>query len=76
MIDLSGIVSAIRTAIYGKDMREAIAQGFEKVQDEAAGGDGLGGGFVLMEENLPSSSRQENVLYALVVANLGDEPLN
>lgn len=77
MIDLSGIVSTIRTAIYGKDMREAIAQGFEKVQDEAAsGGEGLGGGFVLMEENIPSSSRQENVLYALVVANLGDEPLN
>lgn len=78
MIDLTGIVSTIRTAIYGKDMREAIAQGFEKVQDEAASGgdEGLGGGFVLMEENIPVISRQENVLYALVIGNLGDEPLN
>lgn len=78
MIDLSSIVNTIRTSIYGKDMREAIAQGFEKVQDEAASGgdEGLGGGFVLMEENIPPSSRQENVLYALVVANLGDEQLS
>lgn len=79
MIDLSSIVNTIRTAIYGKDMREAIAQGFEKVQDEAASGgdeEGLGGGFVLMEESIPPSSRQENVLYALVVANLGDEQLS
>ena len=77
MIDLSSIVNTIRTSIYGKDMREAIAQGFEKVQDEAASGgdEGLGGGFVLMKESIPPSSRQENVLYALVVANLGDEQL-
>lgn len=76
MIDLSSIVNIIRTAIYGKDMREAIAQGFEKVQDEAASGgdeEGLGGGFVLMEESIPVSQRKENVLYGLIVANFDDE---
>lgn len=76
MIDLSSIVNTIRTAIYGKDMREAIAQGFEKVQDEAASGgdeEGLGGGFVLMEESIPVSQRKENVLYGLIVANFDDE---
>lgn len=76
MIDLSSIVNTIRTAIYGKDMREAIAQGFEKVQDEAASGgdeEGLGGGFILMEESIPVSQRKENVLYGLIVANFDDE---
>ena len=75
MIDLSSIVSTIRSAIYGKDMREAIAQGFEKVQDEAASGgdEGLGGGFVLMEESIPVSERKENVLYGLIVGNFDDE---
>jgi len=31
MSRISDIVTTIRTAIYGKDMREAIAQGFEIV---------------------------------------------
>lgn len=78
MIDLSSIVNTVRSAIYGKDMREAIAQGFEKIQDAATGGGGsgsLGGGFVMMDENIPAGQRQENVLYALKVGSIGDETL-
>lgn len=70
---LSDIVSKIRSSVYGKDMREAIAKGFETVDSDLSEAGGMGGGFVLMEEDIPISERKENVLYAKVVANLDDE---
>ena len=45
MANLSNIINTIRSAIYGKDIREAIAQGFEAIDEEMEGG--MGGGFVL-----------------------------
>jgi len=34
MSSIDGIVSTIRTAIYGKDMRAAIADGFELLNSD------------------------------------------
>lgn len=70
MANLSNIINTIRTAVYGKDMREAIAQGFEAIQEDSGG---MGGGFVVMTEEIPVKDREPNVLYGLVVANLDDE---
>lgn len=70
---LSGVVSTIRSAIYGKEMRESIAKGFELVDGKLSEAGGMGGGFVLMEEDIPIAERKENVLYAKIVANLNDE---
>ena len=78
-MDLSTFISNIRSAIYVKDMRSAIADAFEKIQDESSSGSGgggnLGGGFVMMDESIPVNERQENVLYALKVGSIGDETL-
>ena len=71
MANLSNIINTIRTAIYGKDMREALAQGFEAIDKEMEGG--MGGGFVLMESSLPTGQRKPNVLYGLIVGNFDDE---
>lgn len=30
-MNLTSIINTIRTAVYGKDMREALAQGFEAI---------------------------------------------
>ena len=68
---LSNIVNTIRTAVYGKDMREAIAQGFESIDEEMEGG--MGGGFVLMEEDVPIGDRKDNVLYGKIKGSIGDE---
>lgn len=57
MANLSNIINTIRTAIYGKDMREALAQGFEAIDEEMEGG--MGGGFVLMEEDIPVGDRSK-----------------
>ena len=70
MANLSNIINTIRTAVYGKDMREAIAQGFEAIQEDSGG---MGGGFVLMESSLPTGQRKPNVLYGLIVGNFDDE---
>lgn len=70
---LSGVVSTIRSAIYGKEMRESIAKGFELVDGKLSEAGGMGGGFVLMEEDIPVSERKENVLYASVEANFTSE---
>ena len=70
-MNLSAIINTIRTAVYGKDMREALAQGFEAIDEEMEGG--MGGGFVLMEEDIPTGQRKPNVLYGLIVGNFDDE---
>ena len=71
MANLSNIINTIRTAVYGKDMREALAQGFEAIDEEMEGG--MGGGFVLMESSLPTGQRKPNGLYGLIVGNFDDE---
>lgn len=38
MANLSNIINTIRSAIYGRDMREAIAQGFELCSENGGGG--------------------------------------
>ena len=73
-MNLTSIINTIRSAIYGKDMREALAQGFEAIDEEMEGG--MGGGFVLMEEDIPVGDREENVLYAKVEASLGSESIS
>lgn len=70
-MNLTSIINTIRTAVYGKDMREALAQGFEAIDEEMEGG--MGGGFVLMESSLPTDQRKPNVLYGLIVGNFDDE---
>ena len=55
-MNLSAIINTIRSAIYGKDMREAIAQGFEQIQQDSGK---MGGGFVLMEEDIPVGGRSK-----------------
>ena len=70
-MNLTSIINTIRTAVYGKDMREALAQGFEAIDKEMEGG--MGGGFVLMESSLPTGQRKPNVLYGLIVGNFDDE---
>ena len=75
---LSDIVNTIRTAVYGKDMREAIARGLETVQSnidniDSEMDEGFGGGFVLMESEIPVENRKENVLYGLILGNIDDE---
>ena len=72
-MNLTSIINTIRSAIYGKDMREAIAQGFEQIQQDSGK---MGGGFVLMEEDIPVGDREENVLYAKVEASLGSESIS
>ena len=69
-MNLTSIINTIRTAIYGKDMREAIAQGFEAIQEDSGG---MGGGFVLMEEDVPIGDRKDNVLYGKIKGSIGDE---
>ena len=49
-MNLTSIINTIRSAIYGKDMREALAQGFEAIDEEMEGG--MGGGFVLAAQAL------------------------
>ena len=70
MPDYSWIIKTIETAIYGRDMRQAIANGFRLCQSNEGGG---GGGFVLMESSLPTGQRKPNVLYGLIVGNFDDE---
>lgn len=70
-MNLSAIINTIRSAIYGKDMREAIAQGFENIDKQMSGG--FGGGFVLMEEDVPVKDRKDNVLYGKIMGSIGDE---
>lgn len=75
---LSDIASTIRKAIYGKDMREAIAKGFENVDQIISSGEGggLGGGFIMMDEDIPVQERKKNVLYAKNLGTFGDITLS
>lgn len=41
MPDYTSIINTIRSAIYGRDMREAIAQGFELCSENGGGGEYL-----------------------------------
>ena len=53
MANLSNIINTIRSAIYGRDMREAIAQGFELCSENGGGG----GGSVTVDTTLTVSGQ-------------------
>ena len=55
MANLSNIINTIRSAIYGKDMREVLAQGFEAIDKEMEGG--MGGGSVTVDTTLTVSGQ-------------------
>lgn len=54
MPDYSGIINTIETAIYGRDMRQAIANGFRLCQSNEGGG---GGGSVTVDTTLTVSGQ-------------------
>jgi len=57
MPDYSGIINTIETAVYGRDMRQAIANGFRLCQSNEGGG---GGGSVTVDTTLTVSGQAEN----------------
>lgn len=54
MPDYSGIINTIETAVYGRDMRQAIANGFRLCQSNEGGG---GGGSVTVDTTLTVSGQ-------------------
>lgn len=54
MPDYSGIIHTIETALYGRDMRQAIANGFRLCQSNEGGG---GGGSVTVDTTLTVSGQ-------------------
>lgn len=54
MPDYSGIINTIETAVYGRDMRQAIADGFRLCQSNEGGG---GGGSVTVDTTLTVSGQ-------------------
>lgn len=54
MPDYSGIIDTIETAVYGRDMRQAIANGFRLCQSNEGGG---GGGSVTVDTTLTVSGQ-------------------
>ena len=54
MPDYSGIIKTIETAVYGRDMRQAIANGFRLCQSNEGGG---GGGSVTVDTTLTVSGQ-------------------
>ena len=54
MPDYSGIIHTIETAVYGRDMRQAIANGFRLCQSNEGGG---GGGSVTVDTTLTVSGQ-------------------
>ena len=54
MPDYSGIINTIETAVYGRDMRKAIANGFRLCQSNEGGG---GGGSVTVDTTLTVSGQ-------------------
>lgn len=54
MPDYSGIINTIETAVYGRDMRRAIANGFRLCQSNEGGG---GGGSVTVDTTLTVSGQ-------------------
>lgn len=54
MPDYSGIIHTIETAVYGRDMRQAIANGFRLCQTNEGGG---GGGSVTVDTTLTVSGQ-------------------
>ena len=54
MPDYSGIINTIETAVYGRDMRQAIANGFRLCQSNEGGG---GGGSVSVDTTLTVSGQ-------------------
>lgn len=72
---LANIVGSIRKTVYGKDMREFIAKGFETIDAKLSGipSDKEQGGFVLMStEDIPIEKRKEGFIYGQIVADLND----